>query len=105
MIGPRLAVRGGMPMARFTDKVAIVTGASTGLGPVMATMLAAEGAKLVLAARRGELVENVAHGIGDAAVALKADVTNEDDVAKMVDIAMQRWGQVDVMMSNAAVPG
>ncbi|HEX8057945.1 MAG TPA: SDR family oxidoreductase [Novosphingobium sp.] len=92
-------------MKRFEGKVAIVTGASTGLGPVMAKMLAAEGAKLVLAARRAELVEDVAHAIGDAAVALRADVTDEGDVAKMVDVAMQRWGQVDVMMSNAAVPG
>jgi NAD(P)-dependent dehydrogenase (short-subunit alcohol dehydrogenase family) len=92
-------------MKRFEGKVAIVTGASTGLGPVMSRMLADEGAKLVLAARRAELVEEVAHAIGDAAVALRADVTNEDDVARMVDAAMRRWGQVDVMMSNAAVPG
>lgn len=92
-------------MKRFEGKVAIVTGASTGLGPVMAKMLADEGAKLVLAARRAELVENVAQEIGDAAVALKADVTDEADVARMVDVAMQRWGQVDVLMSNAAVPG
>jgi len=92
-------------MKRFEGKVAIVTGASTGLGPVMSKMLADEGAKVVLAARRAELVEEVAHSIGDAAVALRADVTDEGDVVRMVDVAMQRWGQVDVLMSNAAVPG
>ena len=92
-------------MARFDGKVAIVTGASTGLGPVMARMLAAEGAKVVLAARRAELVEATAAEIGEAAVAVQADVTQEADVARMVDAAMNRWGQVDVMMNNAAGPG
>jgi len=92
-------------MKRFEGKVGIITGASTGLGPVMARMMADEGARLVLAARRAELVEEVAHGIGDAALAICADVTNEDDVAAMVGLAMDKWGQVDVMMSNAAVPG
>ncbi len=92
-------------MARFEGKVAIVTGASTGLGPIMSKMLADEGAKVVMAARRVELVEQAAAAIGDAAVAVKADVTNEDDVAAMVDLAMSRWGQVDIMMNNAAVPG
>jgi NAD(P)-dependent dehydrogenase (short-subunit alcohol dehydrogenase family) len=92
-------------MARFTGKVAIVTGASTGLGPIMSKMLADEGAKVVLAARRTELVEAAAKEIGDSAIALRADVTREEDVAAMVDAAMQRWGQVDIMMNNAAAPG
>jgi 3-oxoacyl-[acyl-carrier protein] reductase len=92
-------------MARFTGKVAIVTGASTGLGPVLSAMLAAEGAKVVMAARRIELVEAAAAAIGDAAVAVKADVTDEGEVAAMVAVAMERWGQVDIMMNNAAVPG
>lgn len=90
---------------RFTGKVAIITGASTGLGPVMARMMAEEGARLVLAARRIELVGEVAAGIGDRAVAVRADVTDEADVAAMVKLAMDRWGQVDVLLNNAAVPG
>jgi NAD(P)-dependent dehydrogenase (short-subunit alcohol dehydrogenase family) len=92
-------------MSRFEGKVAIITGASTGLGPVMARMMAAEGCKLVLAARKGHLCEEVAHSIGEQAIGMKADVTNEDDVAKMVGAAMDTWGQVDVLMSNAAQPG
>ena len=92
-------------MNRFEGKVAIITGASTGLGPVMARMMAAEGAKLVLAARKGHLCEELAHEIGADAIGMTADVTNEADVARMVGAAMDAWGQVDVMMSNAAVPG
>lgn len=92
-------------MQRFEGKVAIITGASTGLGPVMATMLANEGAKVVLAARRIELAEAAAKAIGDAAIAVRADVTQEADVADMVEAAMSRWGQVDIMMNNAAAPG
>jgi 3-oxoacyl-[acyl-carrier protein] reductase len=92
-------------MARFDGKVAIITGASTGLGPVMAKMMAEEGAKVVLAARRLELAQAAAAAIGEAAVAVQADVTQEADVAAMVEAAMSRWGQVDVMMNNAAAPG
>ena len=92
-------------MSRFAGKVAIVTGASTGLGPIMAKMIVAEGGKVIMAARRLELVAAAAEELGDAAVAVRADVTDEGDVAAMVDAAMSRWGQVDVMLNNAAVPG
>jgi 3-oxoacyl-[acyl-carrier protein] reductase len=92
-------------MNRFEGKVAIITGASTGLGPVMAKMMAAEGCKVVLAARKGHLCEEVAHEIGDAAIGLTADVTDEASVANMVSAAMDKWGKVDVLMSNAAQPG
>ncbi|PLK26517.1 SDR family NAD(P)-dependent oxidoreductase [Novosphingobium sp. TH158] len=90
---------------RFAGKVAVVTGASTGLGPVMSRMLVEEGARVVMAARRLELVAAEAQAIGPDAIAVQADVTNEADVAAMVEAAMSRWGQVDVLMNNAAVPG
>ncbi len=92
-------------MTRFAGQVAIVTGASTGLGPVLARMLVDEGAKVVMTARRFELVEAAAAAIGAHAVALRADVTDEADVAAMVEAAMVRWGRVDILMNNAAVPG
>ena len=92
-------------MSRFVGKVAIVTGASTGLGPVMAAMLAGEGANVLLAARRGALAQEHAGRIGAAALAVEADVTDEGDVMRMVAMAVERWGQIDVLLNNAAVPG
>jgi 3-oxoacyl-[acyl-carrier protein] reductase len=90
---------------RLTGKVAIITGASTGLGPVMATRFVDEGAKVLLAARREELVREAAAAAGDGAIAMRADVTNEDDVAAMVARAVDEFGYVDVLCNNAAAPG
>jgi 3-oxoacyl-[acyl-carrier protein] reductase len=90
---------------RLAGKVAIITGASTGLGPVMATRFVDEGAKVLLAARREELVREAAAAAGDGAIAMRADVTNEDDVAAMVARAVDEFGYVDVLCNNAAAPG
>jgi 3-oxoacyl-[acyl-carrier protein] reductase len=86
-------------------KVAIITGASTGLGPVMAKMFADEGASVVLAARREELVLEAAAAAGERAIGLKVDVTQEDEVIAMVARAVEEFGQVDIMCNNAAAPG
>ena len=90
---------------RLEGKVAIITGASTGLGPVMAARFVAEGAKVLLAARREELVRAAAAAAGAAPSPMRADVTNEDDVVAMVARAVEEFGHVDVMCNNAAAPG
>src|SRR6476661_4828228 len=90
---------------RLDGKVAIITGASTGLGPVMAKRFVDEGARVLLAARREELVQEAAVACGDAAIAMRADVTVEDDVIAMVARAVTEFGHVDVMCNNAAAPG
>jgi 3-oxoacyl-[acyl-carrier protein] reductase len=91
--------------ARFAGQVAVVTGAGTGLGAVLARRLAGEGGRVVLVGRRKELIEEVAGELGEAALAVQADVTLEEDVARVVDLTLQAFGQVDVLMNNAAAPG
>jgi 3-oxoacyl-[acyl-carrier protein] reductase len=90
---------------RLEGKVAIITGASTGLGAVMGERFVREGARVLLAARREALVEEAAQRIGDGAIAMRADVTKEDDVVAMVSRAIEAFGHVDVMCNNAAAPG
>lgn len=90
---------------RLEGKVAIITGASSGCGPVMARLFVEQGAKVLLSARREELVLEAARAAGEGAIGLRCDVTDEADVHAMVDRAMQEFGQIDILLNNAAAPG
>ncbi len=94
-----------MTGGRLAGKVAIITGASFGLGPVMGAMFAREGARVLLVARREDLVREAAAASGNGAIAMRADVTNEEDVAAMVTRAVAEFGGVDILCNNAAAPG
>jgi NAD(P)-dependent dehydrogenase (short-subunit alcohol dehydrogenase family) len=72
---------------------------------VMGAMFVREGAQVLLAARREELVLQAAAAAGGGAIGMRADVTDENDVAAMVTRAMDEFGQVDIMCNNAAAPG
>jgi NAD(P)-dependent dehydrogenase (short-subunit alcohol dehydrogenase family) len=91
---------------QLQDKVAIVTGASSGIGRGIAEMFAAEGAKTVLVARRGELLEEIAAGVrkaGGNALPAPTDVTKEDAVAALFAKAVKAYGRVDILVNNAGV--
>jgi NAD(P)-dependent dehydrogenase (short-subunit alcohol dehydrogenase family) len=90
---------------RLAGKTAIITGASTGLGPVMAKVFVDQGAKVLLTARREVLVREAAANCGDDAIAMRADLTEEDDVIAMVTRAVAEFGKVDILCNNAAAPG
>ena len=94
-----------MSAGGLDGRVAIVTGASDGLGTEFAHGLAEAGARIVVAARRAELIERVAAAIRDRhgveAIAVPVDVTDEASVAAMVDATVEALGTVDVLVNNA----
>lgn len=90
----------------LTDKTAIVTGASYGLGVTFARALAGAGAKLVLAARSTDKLQRVSEHITDAGgtvLALTCDISDSVQVEAMVAGAVERFGRVDILVNNAAV--
>ncbi|MBN1250422.1 MAG: sorbitol-6-phosphate dehydrogenase [Anaerolineae bacterium] len=89
------------------DKIAVVTGGAQGLGEAICTRLAKEGAHVVVADINLEGATETAAAIeaatGRRAIAVKADVTNEADVAAMMDRAVETFGRLDIVVSNAGV--
>ena len=89
---------------RLANKVAIITGAGSGMGKSMAQMFAAEGAKLVLPDISGKQ-HQIADSIGSAAVAVHANVAEEADVQNMIAVAEQTFGKLDILCNNAGFGG
>lgn len=84
----------------------VITGASSGLGEAAAKHLSALGAMVVLGARRADRIEKLAREIrdnGGKALAIAMDVTQQDQVQKLVDSAVEQFGRVDVILNNAGI--
>jgi NAD(P)-dependent dehydrogenase (short-subunit alcohol dehydrogenase family) len=95
-------------MGQLEGKVALVTGASKGIGRVMSRLFAREGAAVVCAARSRDLVEETAAliaGDGGRAVAVTGDAATEGDVQKMVAAGVKAFGKLDVLVNNAGDGG
>jgi NAD(P)-dependent dehydrogenase (short-subunit alcohol dehydrogenase family) len=95
-----------MDIARLRGRTVIVTGASSGIGEATAIAFAAAGAKVVLAARRIDRLEAIAAGIvraGGEAIAVRADVTDEEDVRSLFEAAVAAFARVDVLINNAGI--
>ncbi|GAB3753116.1 SDR family oxidoreductase [Spirosoma agri] len=90
----------------MNGKVIVITGASSGMGAAAARHLSALGATVVLGARRADRIETLAKEIqdqGGKALAIATDVTQRDQVKKLVDSAVGQFGRVDVILNNAGV--
>lgn len=95
-----------MSTGKLTNKVAIVTGASSGIGAATAIALAKEGAKVVIAARRSDRLEAIAQTIrdnGGEVLAIVMDATNEAQIHDMVNQTQAKWGMVDILINNAGI--
>jgi len=93
-------------MSDLSAKVVAVTGASSGIGEATACLLAERGAKVVLAARRAERLEAIVDRIaaaGGTAISIETDVTKAEDLARLVFGACERYGRLDVLVSNAGI--
>ncbi|TIQ40149.1 MAG: SDR family NAD(P)-dependent oxidoreductase [Mesorhizobium sp.] len=90
----------------LAGKVALVTGASSGIGEATAAALAAAGAKVAIAARRADRLVALAGCIeqaGGKALAIEADIARGSDIAGMVDKVVSEWGRLDILVNNAGV--
>lgn len=91
-------------MAEGLDgKVAVVTGASSGIGRAVAQALIGHGARVVIAARSRERLDAAAAALGPGCAAVVADVTRADDVQRLVDGTLESHGGIDILVANAGV--
>jgi len=89
--------------SRLRHKIAIVTGAGSGIGRACALALADEGARVALVGRRKTLLEEVAHKIGASALVLAADISNKNEIARVVEHTVDHFGGLNVLLNNAGV--
>ena len=93
---------------KLKNKVALITGGSSGIGRATAVAMAREGAKIALTARRAERCQEAVEeieGMGGEALALPGDVANADHVATLVGATVERWGHLDIVVPNAGING
>src|SRR5215813_12543589 len=95
-----------MKTSNIADKVIVITGASSGVGESTARLFAANGAKVVLGARRKDRIEALAKGItakGGSALGFKTDVTKRGDVEALVKGAVDKYGRIDAIVNNSGI--
>ncbi|HHO5491492.1 TPA: SDR family oxidoreductase [Staphylococcus aureus] len=89
-------------MTVLTDKVAVVTGAGSGIGEAIATLLHEEGVKVILAGRNKDKLQNVAYQLAqDSVKVVPTDVTKKEEVDELIKIAQQTFGGLDIVINSA----
>lgn len=90
---------------RLADKVAVITGAASGFGAATARRFVEEGCRVVLGDIQEGPAADLAGQLGDGAAFARCDVTREEDIAGLVDLAVARFGRLDIMFNNAGIVG
>lgn len=93
-------------MGRLEGKVIVITGANSGIGEVAASMMANEGAKVIIAARRADKLNAVAEKInadGGVCISVPVDISNADSCKALIQSAIENFGKLDVLVNNAGV--
>jgi NAD(P)-dependent dehydrogenase (short-subunit alcohol dehydrogenase family) len=93
------------PTGRLSGKVAVITGAASGIGAGTARLFVAEGAQVVVADMQDDAGRALVVELGDNARFAQCNVTSEDDVAAAVDLAVSEFGRLDIMFNNAGIVG
>ena len=88
---------------QMAGRIALITGASSGFGAHFARLFVAEGARVVIGARRVDRLDALAAELGDAALAVAMDVTDEASIMAAYDAAEAKWGTVDTVVANAGI--
>src|SRR5882757_7912601 len=89
-------------MGILKDKVAIVTGASRGIGRAIAEIFSREGARVVICGRKQETLDQVAREIGSNVISVACHVGRADQIENMIAIATRELGPIDILVNNAA---
>lgn len=94
-----------MQIFRLAGKIALITGAASGIGKATAIKFIENGAKVLLADVQDHLGKSIANDLGTNAIFIHCDVTNEEEICGAVDHVMDRYGRLDVMYNNAGIAG
>ncbi len=92
-----------MSTDHYTGRVAVITGASSGIGEATARAMAADGHRVALLARRADRIDALADEFGTGAIAIEADVTDRDSIVAAAERVQQELGGADILVNNAGV--